>query len=151
MSFPAKGYQRTPEPGNPARSEAWALLEAARQLNTTKSGPIDEFRAALRTNWRLWTIFQASLLEPDCQIPAEVRGNLLGLANFIDRQTVELLAKQDPEKVDALIHINRQISEGLLDGARASAKSAAVPSTGASPANVSGPLAPNPAPIRRSA
>ena len=29
MTSPAKGYQRMPEPGNPTRTEAWALLEAA--------------------------------------------------------------------------------------------------------------------------
>jgi flagellar biosynthesis activator protein FlaF len=119
MTSPAKAYQRTPEPGNPARSEAWALLEAARQLNQTKDGPIDNFRAALRANWRLWTIFQASLIEPDCTLPSEVRGNLLGLANFIDKTTVELLAERDVKKIDALLNINRQISEGLMEGARA--------------------------------
>jgi len=121
MTFPARGYQRTPEPGNPARSEAWALLEAARQLNQTKDGPIDAFRVALRANWRLWTIFQASLIEPDCALPPELRGNLLGLANFIDKQTVDLLAKPDPAKVEVLVNINRQISEGLMEGARANA------------------------------
>jgi flagellar protein FlaF len=102
-------------------------LEAARQLHQTKDGPIDEFRAALRKNWRLWTIFQASLLDAECQVPMEIRGNLLGLANFIDRQTAELLAAPEPAKVDALVHINRQISEGLLEGMRASAARAAAP------------------------
>jgi flagellar biosynthesis activator protein FlaF len=75
----------------------------------------------LRANWRLWTIFQASLTEDDCPLPTEVRGNLLGLANLIDRLSVELLSKTDVSKVDTLVHINRQISEGLLEGARATA------------------------------
>jgi flagellar protein FlaF len=137
MTSPAKAYQRTPEPGNPTRSEAWALLEAARTLNQTKDGPIDDFRGALRANWRLWTIFQASLIEPDCTTPNEIRGNLLGLANFIDKTTVELLAERDATKIEALININRQISEGLLEGARADAARAAgavpkIPATAAS-------------------
>jgi len=139
MSLPAKGYQRTPEPGNPARSEAWALLEAARHLNATKDGPIDKFRAALRANWRLWTIFQASVIEPDCALPDETRANLLSLANFVDKQTVQLLAKLDPDKVDGLVNINRQISEGLLDGARAHAARAAKPAE-AVPAGAPEPL-----------
>ena len=122
MTVAAKGYQRTPEPGHPARSEAWALLEAARQLNATKHGPDEEFRSALRANWRLWTIFQASLTEADCPLSVELRGNLLGLANLIDRLSVELLNKTDASKVDTLVHINRQISEGLLEGARAAAR-----------------------------
>jgi flagellar protein FlaF len=113
-------------------------LEAARQLNQTKDGPIDDFRAALRANWRLWTIFQASLLEPDCALPDEVRGNLLGLANFIDKTTVELLAERDVAKVDALLNINRQISEGLMEGARARAATPATqgPVTNPPPGNV---------------
>jgi flagellar biosynthesis activator protein FlaF len=119
MTFPAKGYQRTPEPGNPARSEAWALLEAARQLNKTKEGPIDDFRAALRANWRLWTLFQANLVDADCKLPDQLRGNLLGLANFIDKTTVALLVERDPKNIETLVNINRQISEGLLDGVRA--------------------------------
>ena len=32
MAYPAQKYQTTPEPGNPARTEAWALLESARDL-----------------------------------------------------------------------------------------------------------------------
>ncbi len=147
MTFPTKGYQRTPEPGNPARSEAWALLEAARQLNTTKNGSIDEFRAALRANWRLWTIFQASLIEPDCTLPDAVRANLLGLANFIDKATVDLLADREPAKIDALVNINRQISEGLMEGARANpARANAAPAA----ATAAGPAVP-PASVRRSA
>jgi flagellar protein FlaF len=119
MAYPAQKYQTTPTPGNPARTEAWALLESARELSHAKTGPSERFLAALRRNWRLWTIFQASLLDPQCTMPAEIRGNLIGLANFIDRHSAELLAKPDPSLVDALININVQIGEGLLAGARA--------------------------------
>jgi len=54
-------------------------------------------------------------------VPAAIRGNLLGLANFIDRHTAELLADGDAAKIDVLVNINRQIGEGLLDGQRAGA------------------------------
>jgi flagellar protein FlaF len=103
------------------------LLEAARKLNQTKDGPVDDFRAALRANWRLWTIFQASVVEPDCNLPMELRSNLLGLANFVDKLTVELLAQADAKKIDILINMNRQISEGLMEGARAKAAQSATP------------------------
>jgi flagellar protein FlaF len=119
MTMPASLYPRIPEQGNPARTEAWALLEAARELSQVKPLPLNERRAALRRNWRLWTIFQANLLDPACTVPTETRRNLLGLANFIDRQTAKLLANGEPEGIDVLININRQISEGLLDGQRA--------------------------------
>ncbi len=127
MALPAQSYQTTPQPGNPARTEAWALLEAARDLSHAKSGPTDRFLAALRRNWRLWTIFQASLLDPECTMPADIRGNLIGLSNFIDKRTAELLAKPEPGLVDALININVQIGEGLLAGARAAAQKAPKP------------------------
>ena len=122
MTSPVKAYPRAPEAGNPAKTEAWALLEAARQLHQTKEGPIEDFRDALRKNWRLWTIFQASLSEADCPVPLAIRRNLLGLSNFIDRQTVDLLTARDAKKVDVLVNINRQISEGLMEGQRASAR-----------------------------
>ena len=127
MNVPPKQYPRIPEQGNPARTEAWALLEAARELNGCKKLPLEERRAALRRNWRLWTIFQANLLDPECQVPTETRQNLLGLTNFIDRQTAELLANCEPEGLDVLININRQISEGLLDGQRATVARMAPP------------------------
>jgi flagellar protein FlaF len=127
MAYPAQKYQTTPQPGNPARTEAWALLESARELSHSKMGPTDRFLTALRRNWRLWTIFQASLLDPACTMPADIRGNLIGLANFIDKRSAELLAKPDPGLVDALININLQIGEGLLAGARAAAQQAPKP------------------------
>lgn len=127
MALPQRTYQRAPEPGNPARTEAWALLETARELYQARNAPVDVLRAALRRNWRLWTIFQANLVDPECQVPSEVRANLLGLSNFVDRQTAELLAAPDPAKVELLVNINRQISEGLLDGQRAGQTRAAAP------------------------
>jgi hypothetical protein len=60
-------------------------------------------------------------------VPAEIRGNLIGLANFIDKRSAELLAKPDPDRVDALININVQIGEGLLAGARTAAQQAPGP------------------------
>jgi len=133
MALSQKNYQRAPEPGNPARTEAWALLETARELYQARNAPIDVLRAALRRNWRLWTIFQATLVDPECPMPREVRANLLGLSNFIDRQTAELLAVPDPRKVEILVNINRQISEGLLEGQRAGQARDITPPTQPSP------------------
>ena len=127
MTSPPNRYQRTPEPGNPARTEAGRCSKRRASSIRRRTAPVDAFRAALRRNWRLWTIFQANLLDPGCPVPAEIRRNLLGLANFIDRHTAELLAKRDPTKVEVLVNINRQISEGLLDGQRAARRRARRP------------------------
>jgi flagellar protein FlaF len=119
MAAPGQSYARTPLPGNPARTEAWALLEAARLMAAAKDKGREEILAAVRKNWRLWTIFQVTLIDESCKLPAPVRGNLIGLANFIDRRVAQILADPDPNHLDVLIHINRQIGEGILEGARA--------------------------------
>lgn len=128
MASPAQRYARTPAPGNPARTEAWALLESARLMEGAKNNGPAELLGAVRRNWRLWTLFQANLVDAECTVPTEIRANLLGLANFIDRHTAQLLAKPDPAQVAVLVNINRQIGEGLLEGMRAAAaKPAAAP------------------------
>lgn len=128
MAPPVQRYTRMPTPGNPAKTEAWALLESARLMEAGKTQDKDELLNAVRRNWRLWTIFQASLLDSSCTVPNEVRANLLGLANFIDRHTAQILGSPDPEKIDVLVTINRRIGEGLLEGQRnAAAKAANAP------------------------
>jgi flagellar biosynthesis activator protein FlaF len=146
MVATARTYARTPAPGNPARTEAWALLEAARQMAAAKDKGRDEILAAVRKNWRLWTIFQASLVDAECPLPAPVRGNLLGLANFIDRHVAQILADPDPKHLDVLIRINSQIGEGLLEGMRAASAANAQPASRAAL-----PAAESPGPLRESA
>jgi flagellar biosynthesis activator protein FlaF len=136
MVSPGQKYTRTPQAGNPAKTEAWALLESARLLEGAKSLGSAEFLGALRRNWLLWTIFQANLVDAECTLPAEVRGNLLGLANFIDRHTAALLIKPDPNQIDVLVNINRQIGEGLLEGQRNASAKAASSGTATPPAQL---------------
>ena len=93
-------------------------------MEQAKTKGAAELLATVRRNWRLWTIFQASLVDAECSMPIEPRRNLLGLADFIDRHTAKILAEPSPEHVDVLVNINRQIGEGLLEGARNSAAKA---------------------------
>lgn len=110
------GYRTIPAGGNPRETEAWALTEAARRMAEAKGGPDDgdDFLNAVRLNWRLWTIFQASLAEPDCPLPPEIRANMLSLSNFVDKTSVDIIAAPQPQKVDILISINRNIAAGLF-------------------------------------
>lgn len=115
-----KKYERRPLPGNPAQTEAWALLEAARRMavSITHDGPDEKAtkearKAALRLNWRLWTIFQAELVVEKPEIPQEIRINMLTLCNFVDKHTVGALARPTPEALAVLIEINRNIAAGL--------------------------------------
>jgi flagellar biosynthesis activator protein FlaF len=103
-------------------------------MEEAKTKGADELLAAVRRNWRLWTIFQASLVDAACTVPAEVRRNLLALADVVDRQSAKLLADPDPAHVAGLVNLNRQIGEGLLEGARsASAKQQEAPTPPAGP------------------
>lgn len=114
----SSGYNTVPNPGIPANSEAWALIEAARRIATAASSSEDmePLREALRLNWRLWTLFQASLSLEDTGLPDDLRQNMLSLSNFVDKRTVSALANPSPEAVQVLIDINRNIAGGLLSG-----------------------------------
>ena len=117
-------YGGAPQPGNPTYSEAWALVEAARRLavpitrgDVTQDEALrDEARTALRLNWRLWTIFQTELsVEDNDAVPTQLRENMLNLCNFVDKQTVDCISEPTAENISALIDINRNIAQGLLE------------------------------------
>jgi flagellar protein FlaF len=74
---------------------------------------VEAMITAVRLNWRLWTIFQADLLDPECPLPEDIRNNVLTLANFVDHHTVAFLGSPRKSMLDTLININRQLSAGL--------------------------------------
>lgn len=111
----ALSYKRFPPEGNPRQTEGWALLESARRMREAQGhGDEDAILAAVRLNWRLWTIFQASLADPACGVPDDLRANMLSLSNFIDRRSAEVLGNPRPDKLGVLVNINLQIGGGLL-------------------------------------
>jgi len=125
-------YERVPEAGNPAQTEAWAMIEAAKRMaNAILNGPDDDpdtnkmRKDALRLNWRLWTIIQAELTQQRPDLPPDLQRNMLTLCNFIDKHTVGALFKPTAEKLSVLIDINRNIATGLLQMPEDAAKAAA--------------------------
>lgn len=116
----AKSQEASLGSGPPQLTESWALTTAARKMLEAKERPddIDGLTNAVRINWRLWTIFQAELIEPSSPMPAEIRSNLLSLAAFVDKQSTSILGDPRPEKLDVLININRQIAAGLAESGR---------------------------------
>ena len=123
-----QSYETKPAEGNPTQSEAWALTQAALKLrDALNSGNVDEMKAAVRLNWRLWTIFQADLLSPNSQVPLDIRQNILSLANFIDKHSIDFMGDPNPANVDVLININREISGGLHEGAKNAAATQQAP------------------------
>ncbi|HLO75190.1 MAG TPA: flagellar biosynthesis regulator FlaF [Magnetospirillum sp.] len=117
MNYPNQtGYSNIPMAGNPRATEAWALTEAARRIADAQraDAPEGALLAAVRLNWRLWTIFQAEISSPECPLPVELRQNMLSLANFVDKTTVDLLVNLRPEATNILVTINRHIASGLF-------------------------------------
>lgn len=117
-----KSYERVPAGGQPAQTEAWALLEAANRMagaivsgNPAEKETKEKMKTSLRLNWRLWTIFQAELLDESCTVPDEIRVNMLTLCQFVDKQTVKVLAGPTPDNMVPLIDINRNIAAGLMN------------------------------------
>ena len=115
-------YQRVPEAGQPAQTESWALLEAAKRLATAIVQGNDDDKetkearkAALRLNWRLWTIFQAELTQDRPDLDSELHNNMLTLCQFVDKHTVGALLKPTAEALSVLIDLNRNIASGLLN------------------------------------
>lgn len=91
-----------------------------------------EMLAAVRVNWRLWTILQAELLDPHCPVPDDVRGNVLSLAQFVDRQSLDIIAEPKAGKLDVLISINRELAGGLYSQPTAGGGEAEGSTTGGS-------------------
>ncbi|MBI5170982.1 MAG: flagellar biosynthesis regulator FlaF [Candidatus Eisenbacteria bacterium] len=98
--------------------EAAALFKAARKLEQCRQewdtpGRETRLEEALRYNLRLWTFFQGEWLGEDCELPNDLRANLLRLSAFVDRRTFELMSEPTPEGLRALVEIDRQIAAGL--------------------------------------
>lgn len=112
---PATGYSNRPTSDDPRDVEAWGLTEAARRLIHARQVPdnTEQLRQALSLNQRLWTIFQTSMVDPECPLPKDIRDNVLALSIIVDRQTFDRLIDLDVNKLDRLIDINRAVATGL--------------------------------------
>lgn len=98
-------------------------MDDASKLSDNKDGVL----AAVRLNWKLWTIIQADILDDASLLPLEIRQNLLDLSNFIDKHTVGIITAPDLAKLPTLIDINKNIAAGLFDSLRNAVASEAVP------------------------
>ncbi|HVI89960.1 MAG TPA: flagellar biosynthesis regulator FlaF [Dongiaceae bacterium] len=131
------GYSSKPVSSDPRTTEAWALGEASRRLIVAAKADDDgaSLREALRLNQRLWSIFQAALIEPDCPLPVDVRQNVLSLSIMVDKHIFQRLSDLDGSKIQPILDINRAIAEGLAQRPEMPANAAArVPAQPTTPA-----------------
>lgn len=77
--------------------------------------------STLKYNRQIWMMFYDTAIEnnEDSKRPDDLRSNIINLANFIFKREVEIMADKDrsPDKLDALININREIAAGLMGNA----------------------------------
>ena len=100
---------------DPRQVEVFALREIAQRMIVARNGPADEdsLLQVVRLNWRVWTIFQVSMLDASCPLPIEIRNNILSLSNFVDKRSSDIIAAPVVSKLDVLIRINHDLADGL--------------------------------------
>jgi flagellar biosynthesis regulator FlaF len=97
-------------------SQAAILLDQTRSDRETNIGP---FAAALKGNLDTWVALCTVISHEDCMLTEDVKRNLRRLAQFVADKTLAGLESVTNETIDSFININLQISEGLLEGAKA--------------------------------
>lgn len=107
--------------------EGRVLLKSARQLQKLQEKwdavTSEELEEALRYNRQIWMMFVDTALEdksPDRSM--DLRNNIANLGLFIFKQTVDIQAAPQKEKLNVLIDINRDIAAGLMTKPQQAAK-----------------------------
>ena len=65
-------------------------------------------------NRKLWTVFADNAADDNTDMPLEVRNNIANLAVFVFKRTMNFMAENEANKLDAIIDINRQLASGLM-------------------------------------
>lgn len=111
---------------NQSELEARVLLKSAKLLQDLQADwdnvSAEILEESLKYNRQIWMLFYDTAIEnPDNDRPADLRSNILNLANFIFKREVEIMTKPDKKKLDVLININREIAAGLMEQSKNSA------------------------------
>ena len=96
-----------------AEADAIVLRQAAERLQKAQQLPNEDyFEETLLYNQLIWTVIQSEMTAEN-PLSEEIKANLVSLSIFVDKQTVKAIGTREPELLDALIDINRNISLGL--------------------------------------
>ncbi|MBN9671413.1 flagellar biosynthesis regulator FlaF [Roseibium aggregatum] len=114
----AQAYQKASQVAvSPRELEANLLMKAAARLQLIKDeweeSSLAEKDDALVYNRKLWTVLVTSATSDSSQLPQAIKNNMASLAVFIFKQTFDVIATENPEKLNSIISINRSIAEGL--------------------------------------
>ena len=93
-------------------SQAAIRIDQARRVKDKNPAALVD---ALNRNVEIWVALRSIVMREDCMLADEVKQNLTKLAQFVaDRTFAD--GEIANSTLDALININLQISEGLLEG-----------------------------------
>ena len=114
----AQAYNQTTKAvESPRQRESALLMKAAAGLQKVKDEwdvcTQQELKSALAYNRKIWTIFMSSVTRDDNPLPAELRQNIANLGLYILNETREMMMQPQPQKLDTLVRLNRQIAAGL--------------------------------------
>jgi flagellar protein FlaF len=101
---------------SPRERESALLMRAAASLQKVKDewpNSADDMQTAVNFNRKLWTIFMTSVTKEDSPLSDEIRQNIANLGLFVMNQTRELNMEPNPQKLEILVRLNRQIAAGL--------------------------------------
>ena len=90
-------------------------LDQARQNRDKSPGDLID---ALNENLQVWVAIRTMAMREDSGFSGEVKENLVKLRKFVSEKTFESPEGLSDEAMDALINVNLQISEGLLEGTK---------------------------------
>ncbi len=87
------------------------LMATARDIAADAPHRLGKLAEAMFENVRLWMALAADAASDGNQLPAQLRGQIIGLANFARAHMARVLT--GAESVDALIDVNMAIMKGL--------------------------------------
>lgn len=103
-------------------------LEKGDNVSTAESGEILEY------NQKLWQFFVNAMKNEDHPLPREIKNNIATLGLFVFKRTLEIMIDTKPEKIQALVEINRNIASGLMTKPKEAPKPAMPETAKAKPA-----------------
>ncbi len=96
--------------------EADLLAQSALRLQNIRNdwdGSYADLGSALNFTNSLWGILLAAVASEESPLPNDIRQNVANLGIFILSRIVEIQLEPAPQKLDAIININRELAAGL--------------------------------------
>lgn len=133
----AGAYSSTASSTDQRSMEGYALLKAAQKLESLSTRlaakekiPLEEIQDTFDYNRKLWVLFVSETMNMDHPLPQDIRNNIASLGVFVFKRTTEALIETTPEKIKALIDINRNIAAGLMKQPKGAQPPASAPPKG---------------------